>query len=132
MVVDYLSMSSVNFAVTGKWKATTGRPGDELAFKHVVEIDCFKSTNTCTEAQANIVGTEPDIGVQYYEIIHWDENGLIAKSDDAECMTNELHINFQDQNVMAIDSPRRGAVGLQGSCKSPALSHTQTYKLVAR
>lgn len=114
----------------GKWKATTGRQGDEMAFKHAVEIDCFRSEKRCMEATASIVGTEPDLAVQYYEVIRWDENGLVAQSDDAICMTNQLIINFQEKSVLAVDAPKLGAKGLKDTCK--VVDHTQTYKLIAR
>ena len=114
----------------GKWKSTTGRKGDEMPFKHTVEIDCFQSEKSCMEATASVVGTEPDLNVQYYEVIRWDENGLVAQSEDAICVTNQLVINFQEKSVLAIDAPKRGAKGFQDSCK--LVDHTQTYKLIAQ
>jgi len=122
-------IDSHSVVARGKWKATTGKPGDELAFNHVVEIDCFKSQGLCMEATASIVGTEPEILVEYYRVIRWDENGLVAQNDDAICMTNQLIINFQEKSVLAVDAPKRGAQGFKGSCKT--LGHTQTYKLIA-
>jgi hypothetical protein len=114
----------------GKWKATTGKAGDELAFRHIVEIHCFESEGLCMEATASVVGKEPDLAVEYYKVLHWDENGLVAQNDDAICMTNQLLINFQEKSVLAVDAPKRGAQGPQAACKT--LGHSQTYKLVAR
>ena len=82
------------------------------------------------QATASIVGTEPDLDIQYYEVVRWDENGLVAQSDSPICMTNQLIINFQGKSVMAIDAPKRGAKGLMDTCKW--VDHTQTYKLIAR
>jgi hypothetical protein len=62
--------------------------------------------------------------------MRWDENGLVAESDNSICMTNQLIINFQEKSVLAFDAPKRGARGLNDSCK--VLGHTQTYKLIGR
>lgn len=116
--------------VTGKWKATTGREGDEVAYKHVVEIDCFKAQDTCMVATANVIEGEPDLMVEYYDVIRWDQNGIVAENSEPICVTNQLNITFQDQSVMAIDSPKQNAKGFKDSCKF--VGHTLTYKLVAR
>jgi hypothetical protein len=116
--------------VTGKWKGTTGRQGDEVAYKHAVQIDCFKAQDTCMVATANIVGSEPDITVEYYDVIRWDENGVVAENKEPICVTNQLNISFQDQSVMAIDSPKLNAKGFKDSCK--VVGHTLTYRLIGR
>src|SRR5580765_7354171 len=69
----------------GKWKATTGRAGDELAFKHVVSIECWKDRGQCLESTANVVGGEPNLELEYYEILHWDANGILAQNNSADC-----------------------------------------------
>lgn len=114
----------------GKWKATTGKPGDEPAFKHVVSIECWKDRGQCLECTANVVGGEPDLELEYYEILRWDANGILAQNDSPDCMTNQLVVNFREESVMAIDSPKTTAKGLRDICKSSALAHTQTYKLI--
>jgi hypothetical protein len=92
----------------GKWKATTGRPGDEVAFKHAVAIECSKSSRECLECTANVVEGEPDVQLEHYEIVRWDANGILAQNDSPDCMTNQLVINFKEQSVMAIDAPKKG------------------------
>ena len=96
----------------------------------MLEIDCFKAQDTCMVATASIVGSEPDITVEYYDVIRWDENGIVAENSEPICMTNQLNITFQDQSVMAIDSPKQNAKGFKDSCKT--VGHTQTYRLVGR
>lgn len=116
----------------GKWKATTGRAGDEVAFKHVVAIQCSKSSRECLECTANVVEGEPDVELEHYEIVRWDANGILAQNDSPDCMTNQLVINFKEQSVMAIDAPKKGAMKkLDDTCKSHAVNHSQTYKLIS-
>lgn len=116
----------------GKWKATTGRPGDEVAFKHIVAIECSKSNRECLECTANVVEGEPDVELEHYEIVRWDSNGILAQNDSPDCMTNQLVINFKERSVMAIDAPKMGTTKkLADTCKSHAVDHGHTYKLIS-
>ncbi len=117
----------------GKWKATTGRPGDELAFKHAVRIECSKSRGECLEATANIVDGEPDVSPMYYTVVRWDANGIIAEDSSAKCMTNQLSINFKEGSVMAIDAPKSGSTKrIEAVCNMGGVDDTQTYKLFSQ
>jgi hypothetical protein len=44
---------------SGKWISTSGVAGDELGFKHAVEIQCRLDIRECYEATAQIVAGEP-------------------------------------------------------------------------
>jgi hypothetical protein len=49
-------------------------------------------------------------------------------------MTNRLLINFQEQGVLAVDTPKKGAKGMplgNGKNACQLVDHTQSYKLVA-
>ena len=82
---DVLTVIGSAVSATGKWKATTGTSRDDLPFKHVVQIDCFQG-HTCMEAMASIVMGEPNISIQYYEVVKRDESGLVAESKSPECL----------------------------------------------
>lgn len=116
-------------SVKGKWKSTTGREGDAVAFKHVVEIDCFKSQKICVAAKAELVGGAPDIFVLYYDIMSWDGHGLVAQNDTPICMTNQLIVNFNEKTVTAIDA--RKAKATNNTCPTETY-RTQTFRLVSQ
>jgi hypothetical protein len=121
-------------SASGKWISTSGIAGDELAFKHAVEIQCRLVIRECYEATAQIVAGEPQVSLQNYSVIEWDKNGIIAEDNSSICMTNRLLINFQEQGVMAIDTPKKGPKGMPlGNGKNACqwVDHTQSYKLVA-
>jgi hypothetical protein len=116
-------------SVKGKWKSTTGREGDEIAFKQVIEIDCFKSQKTCVAAKAELVRGSPDIFVGYYEIVRWDIHGLVAQNGTPICVTNQLIVNFNEKSVTAIDTRKAGVTNDTGPT---ATYRTQTFKLVSQ
>jgi hypothetical protein len=122
--------SGNTLSARGKWKATTGKPGDDPAFKHVVSIECWKERGQCLECTANVIEGEPDLELEYYEILRWDASGILAQNDSPDCMINQIIMNFREQSVTAIDSPKATAKGQRHICKSSALSHTHAYKLI--
>jgi hypothetical protein len=120
-------------SASGKWKSTSGIAGDELAFKHAVEIQCRLVIRECYEATAQIVAGQPQVVLLNYSVIEWDKNGIIAEDSSSICMTNRLLISFQEQGVMAVDTPKKGAKGMplgDGKDACQWVNHTQTYKLV--
>ncbi|SRR5258706_10107760 len=118
-----------SFSVNGRWKTNTDKPGDQLPLRHMVQIDCFRQ-NWCMEATASVMGTEPVISVDYYKIVRWDSDGIVAQDGAPICVTSQLIINFQDKSVLAINSPKVGAKGFKGACKFA--SQTMTYSLIAQ
>ena len=127
--------SASGFVVaSGKWKSTSGIPGDEMPEKHAVEIQCRLDIRECYEATARIVAGQPQVVLLNYSVIEWDKNGIIAEDSSSICMTNRLLISFQEQGVMAVDTPKKGAKGMplgDGKNACQLVNHTQTYKLVA-
>jgi hypothetical protein len=80
------------------------------------------------------VGGEPQVSLVDYSVIEWDKNGVIAEDKSSICMTNRLLINFQEEGVMAVDTPKKGAKGMplpNGKNACQWVDHTQSYKLVA-
>jgi len=128
------SSASGFVSASGKWKSTSGIAGDEVAFKHAVEIQCRLDIRECLEATAQIVAGEPQVILQNYSVIEWDKNGIIAEDSSSICMINRLLINFQEQGVMAVDTPKKGAKGMplgDGKNACQLLNNTRSYKLVA-
>jgi hypothetical protein len=120
-------------SASGKWKSASRDPSNDLG-KHAVEIQCRLEIRQCLEAQATILGGEPQVSLENYRIIEWDKNGIIAQNDAPICTTNRLLINFQDQSVTAVDMPKKGAKGLplgDGKNACQLAGKTRTYNLVA-
>jgi len=127
------SSASGSVLASGKWKSTSGMAGDELPSKHAVEIQCRLDIRLCYQATAQIVDGEAQVSLVDYSVIEWDKNGIIAEDNSSICMTNRLLINFQEQGVMAVDTPKKGAKGMRpgnGKNACELVDHTQSYKLV--
>jgi hypothetical protein len=115
----------------GQWKPSSGKVGDDFG-KHAVEIQCRLEIKACFEAKAEIVGQEPQVFLQEYRVIEWDKNGIIAEDDSPICSTNRLLINFQEQSVTAIDTPKKDAKGMplaDGKNVCQLANYTRIYTL---
>ena len=119
-------------AASGKWKPPSGKSSDDLPARHAVEIKCYLEIKECFEAIAQIVAGEPQVSLQSYRIIEWDKNGLIAEDGSPICLTARLLINFQEQSVLAIDTPKKDAKGMPlggGKNACQLENRTRTYTL---
>jgi hypothetical protein len=115
------------FIARGKWNPTENKASDGLDHLPLVEIHCFKAQNYCMQATASVHGDEPGLAVQYYQVTHWDRNGILADNEDFSCTTNEIKINFKDNSVLAVDSPKKTG-NTMDACKD--LAHAISYTLI--
>ena len=121
----------------GSWLLTSGKPGDEVGYSHVVKIECRGDFKDCTESIAGVILGLLQIDVGHYGIIRWDANGIIADDDAGICATNRLLINFRDKSVMLMDIPKADSQGKgiplpSGKHACDLLDHTIAYKLGAQ
>jgi hypothetical protein len=118
--------------VSGRWKPCSGKSGTDLG-KNAVEIQWHRDLKECFEATAKILDGEPIASLQDYRIIEWDANGIIAEDDSAICIAARLLVNFQEQTVLAIDTPKKDAKGMplgNGKNLCQLVKGTETYNLV--
>lgn len=111
----------------GHWKPTADWPGESATRKPLAEIHCYRAERRCMEATATSRDGEPGLSVQYYKVVLWDDNGVVAELNDFTCTTNRLIINFRETNVMALDVPKNHGKGLAEPCKS--LPASISYRL---
>lgn len=127
--------TSSHFSVNGKW--TPHSPIWDGADNHAVAIECFKHEidTTCVEATAALYsyGDPLEIDVWYYQIVTWDQNGIIATSERGVCYTQKLMINFQDQTVIMMNAPRTQLTVTEAkTCKAMKDDHAKSYTLTVK
>ncbi len=115
------------FIARGKWNPTETKAGVARARLPLVEIHCFKNQSFCMQATASVHDNEPGLAVQYYQVVRWDKGGIVAENEDFSCTTNQIKINFKDNSVLAVDSPRKTGKVLD-ACKD--LAHAISYTLI--
>lgn len=114
----------------------------ELAFDAVTRVECYKhggmdlvdSNAYCMQATASIVLGSPDIQVEYFPVITWDSEKVIA-ADSATaampiCTWTQITVNLHDHSVMATDTKKlgNGHEGVNNACEEVPLA--QTYHLM--
>lgn len=58
----------------------------------------------------------PHITVFYRLIIQWSQDGIIT-SDSSPCATDKIIINFADESILAVNSPRKLPTDQAKACK---------------
>jgi len=105
-----------NLSASGRW--IPANPKDKAAYPSEVQIDCERKSKTCVEATAEYYGGHPHASLSYFQILKWDENGIIATSADAICDTRTLLVSFPDKAISATSSPKPLTEDAKGACKT--------------
>jgi hypothetical protein len=123
----------------GVWKADNQNEATEMTTAH---IECYKhggkdvvnSEGYCADMTATVYGGVPDLVVNYYPVITWDTERIIA-ADSANaaypiCVWTQITISLRDYTVMATETRKQGKghEGITNACKDEPLA--QTYHLV--
>ena len=114
----------------------------ELAFDAVTRIECYRnggvelvnSNAYCMQATASIALGDPMIEIDYFPVITWDSEKVIA-ADSATaalpiCTWTQITVNLHDHSVMATDTKKlgKGHEGFNNACDAAPLA--QTYHLM--
>jgi hypothetical protein len=133
-----------SLSAEGVWRADNLNENTELAFDSVTRVECYKHGGRdlvdadayCAQMTASVVVGMPDIDVEYFPVITWDRNKVIAADSSTDafpvCFWTQITVNLQDHSIMATDTRKlsKGHEGLNDACKSAPLA--QTYHLVEK
>ncbi len=126
----------------GVWRADNLNEKNELVFDAVTHLECYKhggkdlvgSDAYCAQMTASIVLGMPDINVEYFPVISWGADKVIAADSSTAafpiCTWTQITVNLQDHSIMATDTRKleKGHEGFNNACKEAPLA--QTYHLV--
>jgi hypothetical protein len=98
----YFAYVEGGFSATGNW--TPADPKDKPALPSETEIDCFKNSGSCVEGRAETYFGHPHITLNFYEVIKWDGNGIIARDSSGTCMTVTMQITYAEKRISSTHS----------------------------
>lgn len=87
-------------SVVGHWQDET---------PNSVNMECTKWTD-CIEAQAWIWEGLPVVSLEHFEIVRWDDRGLVAQLE-SHCLISQIQVNFKDKTVTTTDTLKATATG---------------------
>jgi hypothetical protein len=136
----FVYADSVN--AVGVWRPDNLDEKTELAFDAVTRLECYKhggnelanSDAYCVQMTASIMLSVPDIDAEYFPVITWDKEKIIAANSSTAsmpiCFWTQITINLMDHSIMATDTRKlaKGHEGINDICKVAPLA--QTYHLV--
>ena len=126
----------------GVWRADNLNEKNELVFDAVTHLECHKhggrdlvATDAyCAQMTASDVLGMPDITVDYFPVISWGADKVIAADSSTAslpiCIWTQITVNLQDHSIMATDTRKlgKGHEGINNACQEMPLA--QTYHLV--
>jgi hypothetical protein len=127
----------------GVWRADNLSEKTELGVSAVSRLECYKtggrqivgSEPYCMEAIAKAIGEDfPDIEVDYFPVIRWDKDFIIAANLTTApfpiCVWTQITVSLREQSIMATDTRKlgKGHGGFNNVCEKMPLA--QTYHLM--
>jgi|ERR1700732_275603 len=135
---------SNSLSADGMWRPDNLNDKTELAFDAVTHLECYKhgggelvdTDAYCAQMTASVVLGMPDIDVEYFPVVNWDADKIIAATSSTDplpvCTWTQITVNLQDHSIMATDTRKlgKGHEGLNNACQEVPLA--QTYHLVEK
>lgn len=124
---------------SGMWRVESPTKETEVMLSET-RIECYKTggvqlvgTNAyCMQATASIVLNLPSVEVDYYPVVSWGKDRIIAADSVTAqipiCVWTQITIDLRNKIVTATDTRKPGRTGLGNSCEK--LPQTQTYYLL--
>ena len=87
----------VHFGVDRTSFYADGRESEKTQFPSETQINCDRQSKTCIAATAEYYSGHPHVSIEYFQLLKWDVDGIIATSNDAVCMQRTLLISFPNK-----------------------------------
>ena len=75
-----------------------GRESEKSLFPSETQINCDRQRKTCIAATAEHYSGHPHVSIEYFQILKWDADGVIATSD-AICMQRTMIVSFPNKAI---------------------------------
>jgi hypothetical protein len=62
---------------------------------------------SCVEGTAEIYFGHPHVTLNFYQVIKWDENGIIARDSSGTCMTATMLITYAEKRISSTHSMKK-------------------------
>lgn len=95
----YFTWDARSFTANGRWVPADAK--EKAAYPSETRFDCDRISKTCVEATAEYFSGHPHASLNYYTILKWDHDGIIATTDAAICVANTVMISFAEKSVTA-------------------------------
>ena len=110
----YFSGDLTAFYSVGKWEMANN---EKMAFPTETEIDCDPNGKFCVEATADYSFGKPHVNVEFFQVVKWDRNGIIATSSNSICMVRTLVVSFPEKSITGTRSLQKMTDDKKEACK---------------
>jgi hypothetical protein len=118
------------FSVVGQW--TPSDPKDKNSMPRETQIDCFRQTNECVEADAEYYMERAHVTVSYSRILKWDSTGIIAVDDSGTCVSRTIIVSFASKSLSATYSPKKLLEKQKEACKFFGMKDSDSARFIVK
>jgi hypothetical protein len=112
------STPPVHFSFDSGSLYADGRESEKSQFPSETQVNCDRQSKMCIGATAEYYSGHPHVSIEYFQIVKWDADGIIATSD-AICMQRTMIVSFPNK-----------AISIAGTLKSLSKEKTKTCETV--
>jgi hypothetical protein len=125
----YFSGDLTAFYSVGKWEMANN---EKMAFPTETEIDCDPGGKFCVESTADYSFGKPHVNVEFFLVVKWDRNGIVATSSNSICMVRTLVISFPDKSITGTRSLQKMTDEKREACKTFGAEGTDSEVFVVK
>jgi hypothetical protein len=92
------SAPKVHFSFDNSSFYADGRESEKSEFPSETQINCDRPGKTCIAASAEYYSGHPHVSIEYFRVLKWDADGIIAISD-ALCMQRTMIVSFPNRGI---------------------------------
>ncbi len=126
----HFSSDSESFYAAGRWVPSDIK--DNASFPSETEIDCYRKIGMCFEATAELYSGHPHVSLSYFQVLSWDKDSIVAKSDEKLCMNLIMTISFGAKSVIRTGSGKNLPDEKKKACALLGASGTYSDKFVLK
>lgn len=97
-VSSFSQVPHLHFSVDRTSFYADGIESDKSLFPSETQINCDRQSGSCIAATAEYYFGHPHVSIEYFHLLKWDADGIIATSD-AICMQRTLLISFPNKAI---------------------------------
>jgi len=125
------SSPPVHFNVDSGNFYADGREGEKTQFPSETQLNCDRQSKTCIAATAEYYSGHPHVSIEYFHILKWDADGIIAISN-ALCLQRTMIVSFPNKAISISGAQRSLPKDKKEACETVGASQPYTDVFVLK
>jgi hypothetical protein len=117
----HFSSDPNNSYADGRWVSSQGK----ALFPSETQLNCMRQWSSCIAATAELYMGHPHVSIEYFQVVQWDESGLVAVNADATCMKRTMVVSFSAKSISVSGALKNIPNEMRKACAT--IGSTESY-----